>query len=150
MRSFRIRYRTNAQDFLRKCAYLPTANLSIPLPRIDYSKKAEEWMKPLVKGQPTGMVEIPGSWYIDDLPPMMFMKNSANSHGWVNPRLVRCATLIPKADSQACLPTCGRWVIKKRRKTANQWECICLGMWRISGVITSTTSTASTTSSSSR
>ncbi|OTA84489.1 hypothetical protein M434DRAFT_83251 [Hypoxylon sp. CO27-5] len=54
--------------------------------RIDYSKKAEEWMKPLVKGQPTGMVEIPGSWYIDDLPPMMFMKNSANSHGWVNPR----------------------------------------------------------------
>ncbi|KAI0012446.1 family 4 carbohydrate esterase [Xylariaceae sp. FL0662B] len=53
---------------------------------IDYSKKAEEWMKPLVKGQPTGMVEIPGSWYIDDLPPMMFMKKSANSHGWVNPR----------------------------------------------------------------
>lgn len=28
-------------------------------------------MKPLIKGQPTGMVEIPGSWYIDDLPPMM-------------------------------------------------------------------------------
>ncbi|KAI0482028.1 family 4 carbohydrate esterase [Xylariaceae sp. FL0804] len=54
--------------------------------KIDYSKKAEEWMKPLVKGQPTGMVEIPGSWYIDDLPPMMFMKKSANSHGWVNPR----------------------------------------------------------------
>jgi len=24
--------------------------------------------------------------YIDDLPPMMFIKNSANSHGWVNPR----------------------------------------------------------------
>ncbi|EMR66403.1 putative polysaccharide deacetylase family protein [Eutypa lata UCREL1] len=54
--------------------------------KIDYSKKAEEWMKPLVKGKETGLVEIPGSWYIDDLPPMMFMKNSANSHGWVNPR----------------------------------------------------------------
>jgi peptidoglycan/xylan/chitin deacetylase (PgdA/CDA1 family) len=54
--------------------------------KIDYSKKAEEWMKPLVKGNVTGLVEIPGSWYIDDLPPMMFIKNSANSHGWVNPR----------------------------------------------------------------
>ncbi|KAF7195796.1 Peptidoglycan deacetylase [Pseudocercospora fuligena] len=54
--------------------------------KIDYSKRAEEWMKPLVKGQETGLVEIPGSWYIDDLPPMMFIKNSPNSHGWVNPR----------------------------------------------------------------
>jgi peptidoglycan/xylan/chitin deacetylase (PgdA/CDA1 family) len=54
--------------------------------KIDYSKKAEEWMKPLVKGQDTGLVEIPGNWYIDDLPPMMFIKESANSHGWVNPR----------------------------------------------------------------
>jgi peptidoglycan/xylan/chitin deacetylase (PgdA/CDA1 family) len=41
--------------------------------KIDYSKKATEWMKPLVKGKMTGLVEIPGSWYIDDLPPMMFM-----------------------------------------------------------------------------
>lgn len=54
--------------------------------KIDYKKKAAEWMKPLVRGKETGLVEIPGSWYIDDLPPMMFMKNSANSHGWVNPR----------------------------------------------------------------
>ncbi|TIA13053.1 glycoside hydrolase/deacetylase [Aureobasidium pullulans] len=54
--------------------------------KIDYSKKAEDWMKPLIKGEETGLVEIPGSWYIDDLPPMMFIKNSANSHGWVNPR----------------------------------------------------------------
>lgn len=54
--------------------------------KIDYTKKAKDWMKPLVKGKQTGLVEIPGSWYIDDLPPMMFIKNSANSHGWVNPR----------------------------------------------------------------
>lgn len=33
----------------------------------------------MVWGQETGLVEIPGSWYIDDLPPMMFIKNSANS-----------------------------------------------------------------------
>lgn len=54
--------------------------------KIDYTRSAKSWMKPLVKGQETGLVEIPGSWYIDDLPPMMFIKNSGNSHGWVNPR----------------------------------------------------------------
>jgi hypothetical protein len=43
-------------------------------------------MKPLVKGQETGLVEIPASWYLDDLPPMMFIKAAANSHGFVNPR----------------------------------------------------------------
>lgn len=54
--------------------------------KIDYSKKASEWMHPLVKGQTTGLVEIPGNWYIDDLPPMMFIKTAPNSHGFVNPR----------------------------------------------------------------
>lgn len=34
----------------------------------------------------TGLVEIPASWYLDDLPPMMFIKKAPNSHGWVNPR----------------------------------------------------------------
>lgn len=38
--------------------------------KIDYTKKAEEWMKPLIKGNETGLVEIPASWYIDDLPPV--------------------------------------------------------------------------------
>lgn len=28
--------------------------------KINYTKKAEEWMKPLVKGEETGLVEIPG------------------------------------------------------------------------------------------
>ena len=53
---------------------------------IDYGKKAEAWMKPLAKGQETGLVEIPASWYLDDLPPMMFIKSAPNSHGFVNPR----------------------------------------------------------------
>ncbi|GJC90629.1 peptidoglycan deacetylase [Colletotrichum liriopes] len=56
--------------------------------KIDYKQKADTWMKPLVKGKETGLVEIPGSWHIDDIPPFTFMKNSANSHGWVNPRSV--------------------------------------------------------------
>jgi peptidoglycan/xylan/chitin deacetylase (PgdA/CDA1 family) len=53
---------------------------------IDYSKKPEEWMKPLVRGQETDLIEIAGSWYLDDLPPMMFIKKAPNSHGFVNPR----------------------------------------------------------------
>ncbi|MGO1397368.1 MAG: polysaccharide deacetylase family protein [Brevibacterium yomogidense] len=53
---------------------------------IDYSKDAAEWMKPLVFGDSIDMVEIAASWYVDDLPPMMFIKASANSHGFVNPR----------------------------------------------------------------
>ncbi|SIS09970.1 Polysaccharide deacetylase [Microbispora rosea] len=56
--------------------------------KIDYGKDAREWMKPLVRGEETELVEIPGSWYLDDLPPMMFIKTSPNSHGFVNPRHV--------------------------------------------------------------
>ena len=54
--------------------------------KIDYSKKPEEWMKPLVRGEETDLIEIPASWYLDDLPPMMFIKGAPNSHGFVNPR----------------------------------------------------------------
>ena len=43
-------------------------------------------MKPLVRGEETDLVEIPASWYLDDLPPMMFIKAAPNSHGFVNPR----------------------------------------------------------------
>jgi peptidoglycan/xylan/chitin deacetylase (PgdA/CDA1 family) len=54
--------------------------------KIDYSKKTQGWMKPLVRGKETALIEIPASWYLDDLPPMMFMKKAPNSHGFVNPR----------------------------------------------------------------
>lgn len=53
--------------------------------KIDYSKSAEEWMKPLVHGKEINLVEIGANWYVDDLPPMMFIKASPNSHGFVNP-----------------------------------------------------------------
>ncbi|KAI0473444.1 hypothetical protein GGR56DRAFT_695736 [Xylariaceae sp. FL0804] len=55
---------------------------------IDYGKHPDTWMKPLVRGETTGLVEIPASWYLDDLPPMMFIKNMPNSHGWVHPTVV--------------------------------------------------------------
>jgi peptidoglycan/xylan/chitin deacetylase (PgdA/CDA1 family) len=54
--------------------------------KIDYSKKPDAWMKPLVRGRETDLIEIPASWYLDDLPPMMFIKKAPNSHGFVNPR----------------------------------------------------------------
>ncbi|MCW2937712.1 MAG: hypothetical protein JWN00_697 [Actinomycetia bacterium] len=53
---------------------------------IDYSVDATEWMKPLVRGNPVDLVEIGANWYLDDLPPMMFIKESPNSHGFVSPR----------------------------------------------------------------
>ncbi len=54
---------------------------------IDYdAASAHDWMKPLVRGEETDLVEIPANWYLDDLPPMMFIKTSPNSHGFVNPR----------------------------------------------------------------
>jgi peptidoglycan/xylan/chitin deacetylase (PgdA/CDA1 family) len=54
--------------------------------RIDFTKHPDAWMKPLVRGNETTLVEIPASWYLDDLPPMMFIKKAPNSHGFVNPR----------------------------------------------------------------
>ncbi len=53
--------------------------------KIDYAKQPQDWMHPLVRGQETDLIEIPASWYLDDLPPMMFIKKSPNSHGFVNP-----------------------------------------------------------------
>ena len=43
-------------------------------------------MRPLEKGTELDLVEIPASWYLDDLPPMIFIKSFPNSHGFVNPR----------------------------------------------------------------
>ena len=54
--------------------------------KIDYSKQPRHWMKPLERGRETDLVEIPASWYLDDLPPMMFIKAAPNRHGFVSRR----------------------------------------------------------------
>lgn len=54
--------------------------------KIDYTKPAHTWMEPLKRGEETDLVEIPANWYLDDLPPMMFIKAAPNSHGFVSPR----------------------------------------------------------------
>ena len=56
--------------------------------KIDYSQPAETWMKPWEGGPITKLLEIPCSWYLDDVPPVMFVKKFPNSHGWVSPRLL--------------------------------------------------------------
>lgn len=53
--------------------------------KIDYTKAPETWMKPLVRGKETNLIEIPASWHLDDMIPMMYIKNFANSHGFMNP-----------------------------------------------------------------
>lgn len=53
---------------------------------IDYGKPAATWMRPMKHGKEIDLVDIAANWYVDDLPPMLFMKKSPNSHGFVNPR----------------------------------------------------------------
>lgn len=31
--------------------------------KINYTAQATTWMKPLQRGNPTGLVELPGNWY---------------------------------------------------------------------------------------
>ena len=56
--------------------------------KVDYSKTAAEWMKPLVRGHDVDLVEIGANWYVDDLPPMMYIKGYPNSHGYVAPQVI--------------------------------------------------------------
>lgn len=53
--------------------------------KVDYTKPAKEWMKPANLGTPVDLVEFSANWYLDDLPPMMFVKASPNSYGFTNP-----------------------------------------------------------------
>lgn len=54
--------------------------------KIDYAQHPSTWMLPFEHGTETRLIEIPASWNLDDLPPMMFVKAAPNSHGFVNPR----------------------------------------------------------------
>lgn len=56
--------------------------------KIDYNKDSDEWMKPYEFGEETKLVEFPVSWYLDDLPPQMFMKHPYYNYGWTHPDIV--------------------------------------------------------------
>ncbi|MFC7155246.1 polysaccharide deacetylase [Halomarina halobia] len=56
--------------------------------RIRYDQDPETWMKPYERGEETDVVEIPISWYRDDIPPMMFIKQPNYNYGYTSPRMV--------------------------------------------------------------
>ena len=39
-------------------------------------------------GEKQKLLEIPCSWYLDDLPPQMFMKSQGNASGWTSPDII--------------------------------------------------------------
>jgi peptidoglycan/xylan/chitin deacetylase (PgdA/CDA1 family) len=80
---FRYDHSQNYNDFIPFYARVGDRWLTL-----DYSKPASSWMHPLERGQEVDLVEFCGNWYMDDLPPMMFMKQAPNSHGYVSPRTI--------------------------------------------------------------
>ena len=57
--SYGIEYDHSMSHEDHRCYWLRTGD---EWTKIDYSAKAESWMKPLVRGNVTGLVEIPASW----------------------------------------------------------------------------------------
>jgi hypothetical protein len=51
--------------------------------RVNYAKTAGGVDETIGAPQEIGLVEIGPNWYVDDLPPMLFMKAAPNSHGFV-------------------------------------------------------------------
>lgn len=77
MLKYGLEYEHNFSHHDCQAYYLRIADEWTP---IDYKKDPDHWMKPLKKGQETGLVEIPASWYLDDLPPMVRQKSMWVSH----------------------------------------------------------------------
>jgi peptidoglycan/xylan/chitin deacetylase (PgdA/CDA1 family) len=85
LQKYGVKYDHSLMHHDFQCYYAPKAEKIYP---IDYSKDPDEWMKPLEWGEETGVIEIPANWYLDDLPPMMFIKKAPNSFGWVSPDVI--------------------------------------------------------------
>ena len=66
--------------------------------KIDYSLSADQWMKPLVRGTETDLIEIPANWYLDDLPLMMLERMVKYIRGHIG---VRFCTFDEIADDFA-------------------------------------------------
>jgi peptidoglycan/xylan/chitin deacetylase (PgdA/CDA1 family) len=56
--------------------------------KIRYDQEPETWMEPYEFGEETDVVEIPISWYRDDIPPMMFIKQPNYNMGYASPRMI--------------------------------------------------------------
>jgi peptidoglycan-N-acetylglucosamine deacetylase len=56
--------------------------------KIDYDEDPETWMEPYQYGEETNVVEIPISWYRDDIPPMLFIKQPVYHAGYKDPEMM--------------------------------------------------------------
>ncbi|MFD1514360.1 polysaccharide deacetylase family protein [Halomarina rubra] len=56
--------------------------------KIDYDQSPETWMEPYHYGEETDVVEIPISWYRDDIPPMLFVKQPNYHAGYKDPAMM--------------------------------------------------------------
>ena len=72
-------------DAPRPPALLRAGRRQLDQDRLFQEAVATGWCR-CKRGHETDLIEIPASWYLDDLPPMMFIKKAPNSHGFVNPR----------------------------------------------------------------
>lgn len=82
---YNIKYDSSLMEEDFNCHFVRKGDKWYP---IDYSKDPDIWMKPMEFGSETTLVEIPANWYLDDLPPMMFIKKAPNSFGWVSPDVI--------------------------------------------------------------
>lgn len=55
---------------------------------IDYEEDPETWMTPYEYGEETDIVEIPISWYRDDIPAMLFIKQPLYHAGYKSPKMM--------------------------------------------------------------
>jgi peptidoglycan/xylan/chitin deacetylase (PgdA/CDA1 family) len=70
--------------------YLPRLP-PIEAPRYTDAASAKDWMKPLPAPDPPtskSLVEIPANWYAEDMTPLQFFPNTANSQGYVDVRVI--------------------------------------------------------------
>jgi peptidoglycan/xylan/chitin deacetylase (PgdA/CDA1 family) len=56
--------------------------------KITYDQSPETWMEPYQYGEETDVVEIPISWYRDDIPPMLFVKQPLYHAGYKDPAMM--------------------------------------------------------------
>jgi len=56
--------------------------------KIDYDRDPDSWTTPYEYGEETDVVEIPISWYRDDIPAMLFIKQPLYHAGYKNPEMM--------------------------------------------------------------
>ena len=56
--------------------------------KIKYDQDPETWTTPYEYGEETDVVEIPISWYRDDIPPMLFIKQPIYHAGYKSPEMM--------------------------------------------------------------